>query len=153
MKLAEALIERAELQKENIQLLTRINSNTMVQDGDSPAENPEELITKYEHNMARFLELVQKINKTNSTTPFGEKMNIADAIALRDNLGARHRAYTNMYAAATININRYSQNEIKFVRCIDPKALQKQIDKLAKEYREVDTKLQGLNWTTDLLQY
>ena len=34
MKLAEALIERAELQKENAKLLERIKDNTMVQDGD-----------------------------------------------------------------------------------------------------------------------
>ncbi|MCL2527782.1 MAG: DIP1984 family protein [Defluviitaleaceae bacterium] len=151
MKLAEALIERAELQKENVQLLNRISGNTMVQEGDSPAEDPVELIAKYEENMARFLELVQKINVTNSKTPFNDSMSIADAIAHKDNLGAKHRAYTNIYAAATININRYSNNEIKFVRCLDIKEVQKQVDKLAKEYREIDTKLQGLNWTTILL--
>ena len=150
MKLAEALIERAELQKENAKLLARIKDNTMVQDGDLPAEEPEELIAQYERNMARFLWLVQKINGTNSKTAFGDGMNIADAIALRDCLGAKHRAYQNMYASATISVSRYSQNEIKFVRCIDPKGLQKQIDKLAKEYREIDTKLQGLNWTVEL---
>jgi len=151
MKLAEALIERAELQKENVMLLGRIKDNTMVQEGDSPAEEPNELIAQYEKNMERFLWLVQKINETNSKTTFGDGMNIADAIALRDCLGAKHRAYKNMYESTTINIHRYSQNEIKFVRCLEPKVVQKQIDKLAKEYRELDTKLQGLNWTVDLV--
>jgi hypothetical protein len=151
MKLAEALIERAELQKENAKLLGRIKDNTMVQDGDSPAEEPEELIEQYERNMERFLLLVQKINETNSKTAFGNGMNIADAIALRDCLGAKHRAYQNMYSATTISVNRYSQNEIKFVRCLEPKVIQKRIDKLAKEYRELDTKLQGINWTVDLV--
>ena len=28
---------------------------------------------------------------------------------------------------------------------------QKEIDKLSKEYRLIDTKLQGLNWTTDII--
>ncbi|MCL2204595.1 MAG: DIP1984 family protein [Defluviitaleaceae bacterium] len=151
MKLAEALIERAELQKENAKLLGRIKDNTMVQDGDAPAEEPEELIAQYERNMERFLLLVQKINETNSKTAFAEGMNIADAIALRDCLGAKHRAYQNMYSATTISVNRYSQNEIKFVRCLEPKMIQKRIDKLAKEYRELDTKLQGINWTVDLV--
>jgi len=151
MKLSEALIERAELQKENAKLLERIKDNTMVQDGDTPAEVPEELIAQYEKNMDRFLVLVRKINETNSKTDFSDGMSIDDAIALRDCLGAKHRAYQNMYAATTISVNRYSQNEIKFVRCIDPKVLQTQIDKLAKEYRALDTKLQGINWTVDIV--
>jgi len=151
MKLAEALIERAELQRENAKLLERIKDNSMIQEGDAPAEVPEELIAQYERNMERFLVLVRKINETNSKTGFDNGLSITDAIAMRDCLGAKHRAYQNMYAATTISVNRYSQNEIKFVRCVEPKILQKQIDKLAKEYRELDTKLQGINWTVDLV--
>jgi len=152
MKLAEALIERAEIQKKNGQLINRIKANSKVQEGDAPAENPKELIAEYEDNMARFLELVQRINTTNSKTPFNDEMNISDAIALRDFLGAKIRAYRDFYETATIKIDRYSRNEIKIVSCNDPKELQTQINKLAKEYRELDTKLQGLNWTVDLLQ-
>lgn len=48
MKLAEALIERAELQKINAQFLYRIESNTKVQEGDKPAEDPMELMAEYE---------------------------------------------------------------------------------------------------------
>ena len=151
MKLAEALIERAELQKENVQLLKRIKDNAMVQDGDSPAEEPKELIAKYEQNMERLLWLIQKINETNSKTSFGNGMNIADAIALRDCLGAKHRAYKMMYGYTTIEVDRYSRSEIKFVRCLEPKEVQKQIDKMAKEYRALDTNLQGINWTVDLV--
>ncbi|MCL2169029.1 MAG: DIP1984 family protein [Defluviitaleaceae bacterium] len=150
MKLAEALIERAELQKQNAKLLNRIQLNAKVQEGDEPAENPEELIAAYDSNMQRFLELVQRINKTNSSAQFGDEMTISDAIALRDYLGAKHKAYRGMYEAAMITVSRYSQNEIKFVRTIDTKVLQKQIDEIAKEYRQIDTKLQGLNWTIDL---
>ena len=101
--------------------------------------------------MARFLELVQRINQTNCKTPFDDKRSIADAIALRDCLGTKIRAYREFYESATIRLDRYRLNEIKAVRCIDVKELQKQIDKLSKEYREVDTKLQGINWTVDLL--
>ena len=151
MKLAEALIERAEIQKKNGQLIFRVNSNTKVQEGDLPSENSEELIAEYEKNMARFLELVQRINETNCKTPFNEKMSIADAIALRDCLGTRIKAYRSFYEGAIINTCRYSKTEIKFVSCVDVKGLQNQVDKLSKEYREIDTKLQGINWTVDLL--
>jgi hypothetical protein len=123
----------------------------LVQEGDAPAELPEDLIAQYERNMERFLVLVRKINETNSKTDFGDNICIADAIALRDCLGIKYHTYQNIYDSTRINTNRYSQKEIKYVRCIEPKELQKQIDKLAKEYRELDTKLQGINWTVDLM--
>lgn len=50
-----------------------------------------------------------------------------------------------------IRPERYSSTEIKFVRCIDAKQLQDTINQLSKQYRELDTKLQGINWTIDLL--
>jgi hypothetical protein len=151
MKLAEALIERAEIQKKNWQLISRIKDNTKVQEGDAPSEKPEELIAEYEENMDRFLDLVQRINDTNSKTPFDEGKCIADAIALRDCLGAKIRAYRDFYESAAIRQDRYNRTEIKFVHCIDPKELQNQVNRLSKEYREIDTKLQGLNWTVDLM--
>ena len=151
MKLAEALLERAEIHKKNGNLIARIRQNTKVQEDDLPSENPEELIAEYEENMARFLELVQRINKTNCKTLFDEDLSISDAISLRDCLGAKIRAYRDFYDSSIITTDRYSRNEIKTVRCIDAKELQKRIDQLSKEYREVDTKLQGINWTVDLL--
>jgi hypothetical protein len=151
MKLAEALIERAEIQKKNGQLVSRIEDNTKVQEGDLPSENPEELIAEYEENMTRFLELVQRINKTNGETSFDEKKSIADAIALRDCLGAKIKAYRGFYDSATIRLDRYSRTEVKAVRCIKVKELQERIGKLSKEYREIDTKLQNINWNVDLL--
>lgn len=151
MKLSEALIERAQLKKEIAQLRTRIASNLLVQEGDAPAENPTELMQGYEACMQRMLELVQRINRTNSETAFDESKTIADAIALRDDLGARMQAYRSFYEAATIRQDRYSAKEVKFVRCVDAKALQATVDKLAKEYRLLDTALQALNWTVELL--
>ncbi len=151
MKLAEALIERAELQRKNIQLFNRIKSNTMIQEGDTPAENPRDLIAEYEENMERLLFLIRKINATNNATPFDENGNVADAIARRDSLKAKIGIYRAIYESAMIRPERYSSTEIKFVRCIDAKELQNTIHQLSKQYRELDTKLQGINWTIDLV--
>ena len=123
MKLAEALIERAEIQKINAQLLNRMTSNVMVQEGDAPAEQPQELIAEYEKNMERLLFLIKNINKTNDVTPF-ENGTIADAIAQRDCLKSKINVYRSIYESATIKHDRYNTNEIKFVRCIDAKELQ-----------------------------
>ena len=43
MKLAEALNQRADLQKRIAQLRERLSNNVKVQEGDQPAENPEDL--------------------------------------------------------------------------------------------------------------
>lgn len=51
---------------------------------------------------------------------------------------------------ANVRSDRYSRNEIKFVRTIDVAALQKQIDELSKQLRELDVRLQQANWMTDL---
>ena len=153
MKLAEALIERAELQKKNGQLIKRVQDNAKVQEGDSPAESPEELIAEYEENMSRLLKLVRRINATNCKTPFDEEMNIADAIALRDCLGQKIKAHREFYESAAIRRNGYyaSKNEIRFVRFLNIKKIQSRIDQLSKEYREIDTKLQSINWNVDLM--
>jgi len=151
MKLAEALIERSEIQKRNAELIKRINDNVLVQEGDDPAENPEELIAEYEKNKARLLFLIRKINATNQATPFDGEGSVADAIIRRDSLKSRIGTYRSICACATIRVDRYSQKEVRFVRCVDAKQLQAVIDRLCKEYREMDTKLQGINWTTDLL--
>ncbi len=151
MKLAEALIERAELQKQNGELVKRISDNVLIQEGDEPAENPEELIAQYEKNRDRLLYLMRHINLTNQTIPFDEEGSLADAIIRRDNLKAKIGTYRSICASANIRVNRYSQKEVRYVRCIDTKKLQTLIDSLSKEYRELDTRLQGINWTVDLI--
>ncbi len=44
MKLAMALSERADLQCRIAELGRRLNSNARVQDGEEPAEDPQELL-------------------------------------------------------------------------------------------------------------
>ncbi len=43
MKLAEALQERADLNRNIEQLKNRLNNNVLVQEGEAPAEDPETL--------------------------------------------------------------------------------------------------------------
>ena len=52
--------------------------------------------------------------------------------------------------AANVRSDRYSRNEIKFVRTIDVNELQKKVDDLSRDLRELDSKLQQANWMTDL---
>ena len=46
--------------------------------------------------------------------------------------------------------DRYSRNEIKFVSTISVADMRKRVDDLSKQYRELDTRIQQLNWNTEL---
>ena len=46
----------------------------------------------------------------------------------------------------------YSRSEIKILSTVDVAALQKQVDEIAKQIRQLDTALQGANWQTDLIE-
>ena len=47
MKLAEALSERADIQKRIQQLRSRLRRNALVQEGEKPAEDPHALLEEY----------------------------------------------------------------------------------------------------------
>lgn len=150
MKLAEALIERADLQKRLAQLERRMQANAKVQEGDESAVDMAELFMQYEGLMANLEKLIQRINHTNHVTPFGNDT-IAAAIAERDCLRAKIRMYRQLEEAAIIQVERYAVREIKYVRNVDVAELEKKIDQYSKEFRQLDLRLQELNWHTELV--
>ena len=66
MKLAEALLEKADLQKRIGQMNERLNSNARVQEGEKPAEDPKALLAELEAMISRLEELTAQVNLTNS---------------------------------------------------------------------------------------
>jgi len=89
MKLAEALVLRADYQKRIDQLKARVLRNAKVQDGDRPAEAPAELVAQIEEIAAALERLVQRINRTNAVTRLDGAVTVADMLARRDMLAAR----------------------------------------------------------------
>lgn len=152
MKLAEALNERADLQKRFAQVRTRLNQSARVQEGDTPPEAPEELLQEL-NRIARNLEqLIQRINRTNSQTTLRDGMTLSDAIVVRDTLRMRADAYRGLAEAATVLTSRYSRTEIRTVSTISPAEMQRQADDLSRQHRELDVAIQAMNWNTDLVE-
>jgi len=150
MKVAEALIARANAQKRIEELKVRLTRNVKVQEGDVPSERPEVLMEEFERTAAGLLILIQKINRTNATTAFDETMSIADAIAVRDVIRIRHKIYADLASAASVLTDRYSRSEVKFTRTVDVAELNKKGDELAREMRALDARIQAANWSTEL---
>ena len=149
MKLAEALNLRADLQKRIAQIKERLNNNIKVQEGDEPAEAPEALFQELDATLSQLQEMIFRINRTNLATVWDGRC-LTDMIAEKDTLALRISVLREVLGNANVRSDRYSRNEIKFVRTIDVSALQKQIDALSKQLRELDVKLQQANWMTEL---
>lgn len=150
MKLAEALNLRADLQKRIASLKERLVKNAKVQEGDTPSEDPNILLKELDMNIVELENLIKAINRTNSST-YVDNESISDMIAKRDALGLKLSVLRNFVSVASSKVDRYSNKEIKILSTVNVAEKQKEIDNLSKEYRLIDTKLQGLNWTTDII--
>ena len=149
MKLAEALNQRADLQKRIAQLRERISNNVKVQEGDEPAEDPEDLFRELAVCLNDLENIIVRINRTNQETVW-EGKTLTEMIAGKDVLSLHLSVLRSALDAANVRSDRYSRNEIKFVRTVDVNDLQKQVDDRSRDLRELDSKLQQANWMTDL---
>ena len=151
MLLAEALARRAEAQDRLNKLQGRLNAVARVQEGDTPAEDPQTLLSEAVQLLEEIEVLVRRINHTNANTQFDESMTLTDAIARRDGFLRARRMYTSVADAAAIRGDRYNRSEIKFVPTLDVGELRRNADQMSKDFRALDMKIQQLNWTTELL--
>ncbi|KPV52932.1 hypothetical protein SE17_12570 [Kouleothrix aurantiaca] len=152
MKLAEALMLRADYQKRAEQLKQRLNQNAKVQEGDTPAENPADLLAELERIAGDLVSLIQRINRTNSATLLEGAQTLADALAERDVLQLRLGAYRELAQAASITPTRATRSEVKFHSTVNVGEVQQEADRLAKAYRELDARIQAANWLTEVLE-
>lgn len=149
MKLAEALLERADLQKRLAQMGGRLNNNARVQEGEKPAEDPKALLKEQEALTARLETLVAQINLTNSAALIdGQPLTVW--LSRRDARREQLQQLRNFLDAASSLSDRARQSEIKIISTVDVAKLQKELDQKSKALRELDAKIQSANWITDL---
>ena len=151
MKLAEALSIRADLQKRVAELKQRIKESAKVQEGDKPCDNVEELYKELDEALVQLEDLIYRINITNVHT-VRDGVSLTRMIAKRDVLAMRVKALQEVVRYVAANDTRFGKLELKYVRTIDVNALRKEADTYAKQYRELDLKIQSLNWTVDLVE-
>ena len=150
MKLATALSERASLQVRLNELQIRLNANAKVQEGDVPAENPVELIAEKDRILDELENLVTRINLTNSRTEY-DGVTITELISKRDRMKKDVNIMRSFLNNASSKIDRYSKTEILIRSTVDISEYQKKLDVISKELRQIDEKIQELNWTTELI--
>lgn len=151
MKLAEALQERADLNRKIAQLRQRIAKNVLVQEGEPPAEDVEQLTGELNGALGCLAWIITRINLTNAAVVVNKKT-LTEWIAEKDVLTLKISAYKDATDAAGNIYYRARGSEIKILSTISVRDWQKEIDRMSAELRKVDNLLQETNWNTDLIE-
>ena len=95
---------------------------------------------------------VERINRTNLSAALPDGTTLTAALARRDVLGLRYGLLRGLVEAASNRVPRYGRAEIRILATVEVAPLRRTMDEVARERRELDTALQGANWTTELLE-
>jgi hypothetical protein len=150
MKLAEALLLRADLQKKVASLRERVVQNAVVQEGNAPHEAPDALLLQAFGALGDLETLISNINVANLASKLPDGRTLTQAIARRDTLMAQHSILLAAIAGCRKEPDRYSVSEIKWVATLEVAKLQKQADDLAKSIRELNGMIQQTNWNAEI---
>ena len=146
MKLAEGLLLRADLMKKIEHLQNRIRPVLIVSDDKLPQEDPEELLAQLRKAVQNLENIVVRINKTNNETMVEGEGLLMEALAKRDSLKMLSEKLRNIRYAA--QINNSGDNNLKTTISISK--LQVEMDQTGRAFREIDSKIQEINWLTEL---
>ena len=147
MKLAEGLLLRADLTKKIEHLVNRIRPVLIVSDEKKPQEDPIKLLALLRKANKDLESIVVKINRTNNETYIGEGETVMEALAKRDSLKLLSEKLRIIRQGAQIN----NMGSYRQIATVDIKALQIEIDQTGRAFREIDSKVQEINWLTELM--
>lgn len=156
MKLAEALVLRADAMRQVERLRERIVGSSRYQEGEPPAEDAAQLLAEARAALDELESLIRRINKTNAASQL-DTGTITDAIAKRDVLRMRHSLLTTAADAASGQVKftaygtRQLRSELVVRSALPVPELRAEADDLARQIREVDAVIQRANWEVDLL--
>lgn len=149
MKLAEALVIRADLQKRIGQMRNRMVQNALVQVGEQTPEDPMALRADIDGLIAHLERIMTSINLSNAQIVDGGE-SVTALLARRDCLRIRVQALRDLLDAASDTAMRARHNEIIVKSAVPVTELRREQDKLSEELRLLDLRIQRINWAEDL---
>lgn len=152
MLLAEALAERAEAQNRIKLLSERLRRVARVREGEEPAEDPVALLEELEKLYDLVEALMRRIEATNCATLFDAHLTLSGAIARRDVALQRRRFYTTLADSASAQHGVLDSGDIRYRATVNVADLRAEADRASTEYRVLDSRIQQLNWATELLE-
>ncbi|WP_271984818.1 DIP1984 family protein [Pseudoclavibacter terrae] len=153
MKLAEALLERADLQKRIESLQARIVANASYQEGEQPTEDAAELLDECATRLLQLERLVTSINITNATAPTDDGRTITALLAARETLRSQHSILVRAADAAAGSWGqRQMRSELRQMSALPVRDVRAKADGVAQALRQLDVVIQRTNWEVELLE-
>lgn len=152
MKLAEALIERRDLQNKLLELKNLMLANTLVEEDSEPDIEVADLLRQYDQASKQLEELIVAITKRNQevvVTVNGTTCSLQSLLGKRARLRQKYDLYTSVLEATREN-RRFGRNEIRMVKTVSVKDFTEKLDELAKALRQTDGVIQQTNWLEEL---
>lgn len=151
MKLAEALQRRADLRQKIDSVGNTMKANILVQEGAEADYDVRQLCEEFNELMGEWRSLVGRIGRTNHTTKDEETgKTLADLLVEREAAKMEKETYDGIVAVYGEKSWRARGAELKIISTFKAKDAQKMVDAAAKRFRELDNKIQMLNWCTNL---
>ncbi len=155
MKLAEALALRGEAQKRFEQLRARAVATARFQEGEEPAEDASSLLADAHDALDKLVILISQINMTNSSNSLADGTTLTAALANRDVLRQRHALLNEVADAASgqgRRAPRQMRSELRQITAVSVPELRDSADDVARQLRELDSRIQQRNWEIDLVE-
>lgn len=156
LKLAEALLLRADRRRTFEQLRNRGQAAARYQEGEEPPEDANALLIEAEEALDELETLIRRINNTNSATTLADGRTLTAALAERDALSLRYALLSGLADAGAGNpqgrIGRQMRSELRVLTAVPVAELRDRADGVAQRHRELDALIQQANWTTDLAE-
>ena len=150
MKLAEALMMRADMLTKIASLRARIARGAVVQEGAKPNEDPMALIKEASAVIAEHERLVVAINAANLRHALPDGRSLTAALAHREALTLQLGSLQAAIDATDERFDRMGGRDVKWTTTVDVPALQKQIEDLSRRLRTLNAMIQETNWQIDL---
>lgn len=151
MKLAEALQRRADLRQKIDSVGNTMKANILVQEGAEADYDVRQLCEEFNELMGEWRSLVGRIGRTNHAAKDEETgKTLADLLVEREAAKMEKETYDGIVAVYGEKSWRARGAELKIISTFKAKDAQKMVDDAAKRFRELDNKIQMLNWCTDL---
>lgn len=150
MKIAEALALRASVQKNLGWIKDQFKNNARVTAGRRPVEEPDELLQRMDIEARHLERLLTRINRTNLAVRDSQGVTLTELLARRDALRARQSIVVEAYQQGSSG-DGYLRNDAETVPALDMRALRERVGEVNTAVREINLRIQQLNWQADLL--
>ena len=156
LKLAEALLLRADRRRTFEQLRNRAQAAARYQEGEEPPEDANALLVDAEQALDELETLIRRINNTNSVTTLADGRTLTAALAERDVLSLRYALLGGLADAGAGNaqgrVGRQMRSELRVLTAVPVSELRDRANAVAQQHRELDALIQQANWNTDLAE-